>query len=197
MKSSFGLARTELRQHFNRSWRSAAAHLVLTRNIPLDPVNYAHIMPSGKPTDLASKFVTAYTSGKEDENISSQKFSESLLLFSSCSLIADHTTREISDVVSCLTTLQGAEHIRREAVNLLFLAAVLRLKSEADLPSLIEIGTQALGCDSALVKPALLLSLKFTAPWKPLSLLDIDECKQYESKVRWCAINHSRTSAFF
>ena len=197
MNNSFGLGHIKLKKLVNHSWSSAAAHLLSTGSLPLNPVNYVHIIPSQKPVDLATRFVTASTSGIVDGHIPSQKHSESLLLFASCSLIAEHTTSEISSIVTCLTAQEGAEHVRREAVNLLFLASVLKLKSEADLPLLVEIGPQVLGCNSVLVKSALLLYLKFISPWKPLSQLDIEECRHYESEIRWSAISHSRNSALF
>jgi hypothetical protein len=197
MNNSFGLRQIKLRKLVNHSWSSAAAHLLTTGSLPLSPVDYVHIIPSNTPVDLATRFVTASKAGITKGHTSSQIHSESLLLFASCSLITEHTASEISRIVLCLTDKEGAEHIRREAIRLLFLASVLRLKSEEDLPTLVEIGSQALGCNREVVESALLLHLKFVAPWKPLSQLDVEECKHYESQIRWCAIGHSRNSSLF
>lgn len=197
MNNSFGLEQIKLKKLVNGSWSSAAAHLLSTGSLPLNSVDYVHVIPSNTPVDLASRFVTASTSGITEGGTSNQIHSESLLLFASCSLITEHTASDISRIVTRLTEQEDIEHIRLEAIRLLFLASVLRLKSEAHLPTLVEIGAQALGCNPEVVESALLLYLKFVTPWKPLSQLDFEECRHYESQFRWCAIDHSRSSSFF
>lgn len=197
MNNSFGLELIRLRSTFNRAWISTADHLLETGSLLLNLTEYVHIVPTPTPGALANKFIIASSSANSKTLATKDSSCDGLLLFASCSFLADCSIDKLGRLIDFIYAQEKTEHVRREANHLLFIAAFLKLKSEDDLLTVADIGHKALGCKSEIIEIALSLYLKFIAPWKPLSLLEAEECKNYVTKVRWLSVSHSRISPFF
>jgi hypothetical protein len=192
-----GVKSIKLKLRLHQAWHATAAKLGVDGTLDLQPSRFVHIQPTASPSELALQFIESANHDGRDSNSCSLGNADGLLLFSSTALITSHTVEDTKRIITALGTHFKAEHIRREASQLLLLAAVLQCKSEEQIPGLADLSATVFGCSVQQAEAALALYLKFVAPWKQLSTLELDECTQHETTIRWLAINHTRTSSFF
>lgn len=192
-----GVELVRLRQGFYQSWHATADRFCSSGSLDLQPVGYAHILPATSPSALALQFVSSICQCDTEGNTPSYGNSEGLLLFSSSALIASHSVDDTKRIVTALRAHVKGDHIRREASQILLLAATLQCKSEEQIPVLADLLSSVFGCTMQQAEAGLALYLKFAAPWKQLSALDLKECEQHETTIRWLAVNNTRQSPFF
>jgi len=192
-----GVESIKLKLRLHQHWHATAAKLGVNGTLDLQPARFVHILPPASPSDLALQFIESANNDASDIHTSSLGNADGLLLFSSTALIISHSVDDTKKIITALGTHFKAEHIRREASHLLLLAAALQCKSEEQIPGLADLSSSVIGCSVQQAEAALSLYLKFVVPWKQLSTLDLEECTQHETTIRWLAINNTRTSPFF
>ena len=194
---SIGVEAIKLKHRVQDDWNATASKLCFDGSLDLRPAKFAHILPTTSAHDLALQFIEAANHDAFGSHSANVGNADGLLLFSSTALITNHSVEDIRRIITALETHFEAEHIRKEASRLLLLAAILHFKTEEHIFTLAELSSSVLGCSVKQAEAALALYLKFAAPWKPLSTLDLKECAQLETTIRWLAINNTKISPFF